>query len=128
MALLGIDHIQLAAPPGAESAARHFFGELLGLTEIPKPDGVAASGGAWFKLQNGQELHVGIQDPGFAPAQKAHPCLIADDLNELATTLASAGHEPRWDTRIADAKRFFVDDPWGNRLEFRGRGRTRRTT
>ncbi len=27
---LGIDHVQLAAPPGCEAEARRFFGDLLG--------------------------------------------------------------------------------------------------
>jgi catechol 2,3-dioxygenase-like lactoylglutathione lyase family enzyme len=32
-----LDHVQLAAPPGCEEAARAFYGALLGLPEIPKP-------------------------------------------------------------------------------------------
>ena len=43
--MLAIDHIQLAAPPGCEEAARRFFGELLGLEEIPKPEAIRARGG-----------------------------------------------------------------------------------
>jgi hypothetical protein len=33
----GVDHVQLAAPPGSETEARRFFGGLLGLDELPKP-------------------------------------------------------------------------------------------
>jgi hypothetical protein len=29
-----LDHVQIAAPPGCEPAARHFFGGLLGLSEL----------------------------------------------------------------------------------------------
>ena len=35
--VLGIDHIQLAITPGAEATARQFYGEVLGQTELPKP-------------------------------------------------------------------------------------------
>jgi catechol 2,3-dioxygenase-like lactoylglutathione lyase family enzyme len=33
-----LDHVQIAAPPGCEAAARRFFGDLLGLAEIEKPE------------------------------------------------------------------------------------------
>ena len=39
----GIDHVQLAAPPGSEAEARRFFGELLGLAELPKPAPLAGA-------------------------------------------------------------------------------------
>ena len=32
--VLGLDHVQVAAPPGSESAARRYYGGLLGLAEI----------------------------------------------------------------------------------------------
>ena len=35
--LLGVDHVQLAAPAGCEPAARRFFSDLLGLDEVEKP-------------------------------------------------------------------------------------------
>jgi hypothetical protein len=44
--ITAVDHVQLAAPPGCEDAARRFFGELLGLRELEKPAALAARGGA----------------------------------------------------------------------------------
>ncbi len=41
----GIDHVQLAAPNGSEEKARLFFGEILGMKEIPKPSNLAKRGG-----------------------------------------------------------------------------------
>ncbi len=35
---IGVDHVQLAAPEGCEAEARTFFKELLGWTEVPKPE------------------------------------------------------------------------------------------
>jgi hypothetical protein len=60
-----LDHVQIAAPPGCEPAARHFFGDLLGLEELPKPAPLSARGGCWFALGD-RELHIGV-DPDFAP-------------------------------------------------------------
>jgi hypothetical protein len=46
---LGIDHVQLATPIGAEVEARGFYVEVLGLVEVPKPAELAKRGGAWFE-------------------------------------------------------------------------------
>ena len=53
----GIDHVQLAAPAGCEAAARIFFGDLLGMTEIAKPEDLRKRGGVWFQCGR-QQLHV----------------------------------------------------------------------
>jgi len=116
----GLHHVQVAAPPGCEPAARAFYGELLQLRELEKPPLLAVRGGCWFSLGNG-ELHVGVEDP-FRPAAKAHPALLVgsvDDLEGLAASLARAGHEITWadDAEIPGQRRFHVSDPWGNRLE-----------
>ena len=34
--VLGLDHVQLAMPPGREGAARHFYRTILGLREIAR--------------------------------------------------------------------------------------------
>lgn len=115
--ITGLDHVQIAAPPGCEAEARRFYGGLLGLPEVPKPPGVRATGGVWFRC-GGQELHIGIED-SFAPAGKAHPGLLVADgaLDALAARLLAAGVEVRWDERIPERRRFYASDPWGNRLE-----------
>lgn len=117
MGILGLDHVQLAAPPGCEEAARRFFGELLGLPEIEKPEPMRASGGAWFQA-GAQQVHVGVERP-FAAAAKAHPALLAReaDLDALAASLAAAGHPVDWDERYPGRRHFYTRDPWGNRIE-----------
>lgn len=118
MAVEGLDHVQLAAPPGCEADARRFFGDLVGLEELEKPEPLRARGGAWFRV-GAQQLHVGVAEP-FAPARKAHPALRVrpDALDDLAERLIAAGVEVRWDDALPGARRFYANDPWGNRLEF----------
>jgi catechol 2,3-dioxygenase-like lactoylglutathione lyase family enzyme len=121
--IVGIDHLQIAAPPGCESQARSFYGELLELSELPKPPALAARGGLWFALGALQQLHVGI-DPQFVAARKAHPALTLASTaapEALAARLEQRGHEPRWDADLPGARRFYVDDPFGNRLELLAR-------
>jgi catechol 2,3-dioxygenase-like lactoylglutathione lyase family enzyme len=117
MTITGIDHVQVAAPPGCEDEARAFYGELLGLEELPKPEALAARGGCWFRA-GGQELHVGVEDP-FAPARKAHPGLVVADLDALAAALRACGIDVAYDDTIPGTNRFYAADPFGNRLEFR---------
>lgn len=113
---ISLDHIQLAMPPGEESAARAFWAGIVGLEEIEKPPALKPRGGCWFRL-GGAELHLGVE-PGFAPAQKAHPGFCTDEIDALARRLANADHQVTWDNAITARKRFFTADPFGNRLEF----------
>ena len=117
MGILGIDHVQVAIPRDGEGAARGFYGGILGLEELPKPEPIRARGGVWFRA-GAQELHLGVEDP-FVPARKAHPGLVADDLGALRVRLAAAGVEFEDDEKIAGVDRLFVHDPFGNRLELR---------
>ena len=114
----GLDHVQVSAPPGCEPAARAFFGELLGMPELEKPEALGARGGAWFEA-GPQQLHVGVEAEA-APARKAHPALrvrSVAELEALALRLESAGRPVTWDDAIPGLRRFYTDDPWGNRLE-----------
>ncbi len=115
--VLGLDHAQVAAPAGCEAAARLFFCELLGLAELEKPEPLRARGGVWLALGDGRQLHVGVED-GFLPSLKAHPALRvrAEEIDALAERLATAGFDVRWDEALP-VRRFYVGDPWGNRIE-----------
>lgn len=113
--LTGLHHVQLAAPAGSEPVMREFYAGLLGLTEIPKPPALAARGGVWFGAP-GIEIHIGVED-GFRPARKAHPGIVVRDLDAMAELLRAAGHEIRPDDLLPGFRRFYVDDPVGNRIE-----------
>ena len=85
-----IHRVQLACPPGSEPALREFYGNVLGLDEIPKPPALAARGGCWFG-GHGIELHLGVEE-GFRPARKAHPGLLVTGLDAWARRLRDAGY------------------------------------
>ena len=108
----GIDHVQVAIPVGGEDRARAFYGEVLGLPEVPKPPILAARGGAWFEAGT-TRLHCGAE-AGFTPARKAHPALLISDLPGF---VAESGLDVRWSDEIPGTVRCHVDDPFGNRLE-----------
>lgn len=113
--LVAIDHVQLAMPRGKEQVAQQFYEGLLGLSRQEKPPVLAARGGCWFS--NGSVvLHLGVEDD-FRPARKAHPAVLVDDLDQMADQLRSAGHQVRFDEELPGVRRFYVDDPFGNRIE-----------
>jgi catechol 2,3-dioxygenase-like lactoylglutathione lyase family enzyme len=111
-----IDHIQLAAPKGCEAAAREFYGAILGLKEIEKPASLRGRGGCWFACGD-QQLHIGVASD-FQPAKKAHPAFAVDDLEKLHENLTSRGVKITRDDALPGVRRFYAEDPWGNRLEF----------
>jgi catechol 2,3-dioxygenase-like lactoylglutathione lyase family enzyme len=114
--ILEMDHVQIAAPRGCEREARAFFGELLGLPEIEKPESLRSRGGCWFKVGS-RQLHIGVEDD-FRAAAKAHPAFATSDIPSLFVRLEAAGVPCNWDNAVAGLKRFYVQDPWGNRIEF----------
>lgn len=111
-----LDHVQVAAPRGCEEDARRFYGALLGLEELEKPEALRSRGGVWFRV-GAQELHVGVEEP-FTPATKAHPAIRVADLDGLRMRLEAAGAPiVDDDGTIPGARRFYTADPFGNRLE-----------
>ncbi|WP_338672305.1 VOC family protein [Streptomyces sp. SCSIO 30461] len=114
--LTAVDHVQLAAPTGSEEELRAYYADVLGMTEIPKPPVLAARGGCWFQA-GGVVLHLGIEQD-FHPARKAHPGLRVTGIEAYADRLASRGAEVVWDENLPGHRRFYSEDPVGNRLEF----------
>lgn len=105
-------------PAGGEAAARRFYSQVLGLTELPKPPVLAARGGAWF-ASGPVQIHLGVEED-FRPARKAHPAIRVDDLDDLTAQITAAGYEVRFDDDLPGYRRFYVADPFGNRLDGAG--------
>jgi catechol 2,3-dioxygenase-like lactoylglutathione lyase family enzyme len=114
--VIEIDHVQIAAPKGCEAEARRFFGGLLGLEEIEKPELLRLRGGCWFRV-GPRQLHIGIEE-SFQAAAKAHPAFAVCDVEGLFDALQTAGVKCSWDEALGGIQRFYANDLWGNRLEF----------
>ena len=116
MRISHIDHVQLAMPKGKEAEAAVFYVDALGLEAVEKPEMLKANGGVWFG-NAGVNIHLGVE-PDFRAAKKAHPASRVDDLDALAVRLEAAGFAVVWDDRLPSSRRFYSDDPYGNRIEF----------
>ncbi len=113
--IVGLDHVQLAMPPGKEAEAEAFYAGLLGFERVPKPAPLAGRGGCWFR-RAAVALHLGVEED-FRPARKAHPALVVQDLPALVSALRAAGTEVRPNPDAAPGEGAYVDDPFGNRIE-----------
>ena len=114
--IVGIDHVQLLMPTGGEAAARRFYGELLGLREVAKPDELAPRGGCWFVGIGGTAIHLGV-DQRFMAAPKTHPGLIVVDLAAARRALDTGGARVIDDDSGYPVRRCYTEDPFGNRIE-----------
>ncbi|MET3615262.1 catechol 2,3-dioxygenase-like lactoylglutathione lyase family enzyme [Rhizobium aquaticum] len=115
MAVLALDHVQLAIPEGGEDRARAFYAGLLGFREVDKPQSLAGRGGCWFEAGYAR-LHLGVEKD-FRPALKAHPAILLDNLDIVCRILEGAGCRLQEDVGIAGYRRRHVFDPFGNRIE-----------
>ncbi len=120
MTITALDHVQLAMPPGGEAAARAFYGDILGLAEVPKPAELGGRGGCWFE-RGAVKVHLGVEHD-FRAAKKAHPAFVVARLEDLRATLQANGHITRDDVPVDGHPRCFVDDPFGNRIELIDQG------
>ncbi len=109
-----LDHVQLCIPSGAEPQAREFYGELLGLEEIAKPEPLRARGGLWFNVADIQ-LHLGAEDA--QSKSKRHPAFEVADVDAVRAYLNERGVSTRDEIPLAGVKRFSFFDPFDNRIE-----------
>jgi catechol 2,3-dioxygenase-like lactoylglutathione lyase family enzyme len=117
MKIAAIHHAQITIPSGSEAEARAFYCDVLGLSEIEKPDSLKRRGGFWLQVGNVQ-MHVGLQDSIERHAMKAHLAYQVDDIAAWRVRLIKAGFPPEDSIPIPGYDRFECRDPFGNRLEF----------
>lgn len=116
MSIDALHHVMIAIPSGTEAIAREFYGSLLALPEIPKPDSLRGRGGLWFRAGN-RELHLGV-DQNFHAARKAHVAFEVENFPDFRQKILDRGYSVIDDDLLPGFDRFYLDDPFGNRLEF----------
>lgn len=113
--LVGLHHVQLAMPRGEEEAAVRFYGTVLGLEQIPRPQALSPEGGVWFR-RGELEVHLGVEER-FTPAVKAHPAFLVTDVEALRGRIEEAGYRVSDTVQLEGFHRVYVRDPFGNRVE-----------
>ena len=115
--LLQIHHVQITIPKGSETEARVFYCDLLGLTEIKKPESLKGRGGFWLEVGD-RQVHIGTEDFADRHKTKAHVAFLVNYLDGLKQKLQEAGISIIDGVPIPNYRRFEFRDPFGNRVEF----------
>lgn len=110
-----IQHVSIPMPAGGNAQARAFYGDQLGLEEKKVPDSLDANMLVWFRLGD-DELHV-FTEEGESKSPGQHLCIQVDDLQEWRKTLSDKGVNIEETERIVNRPRFFIKDPFENRIE-----------
>jgi catechol 2,3-dioxygenase-like lactoylglutathione lyase family enzyme len=114
--VITLHHVNVTVPPELEQQTKHFYGELLGLQQVPKPNG-SRPAGAWYQI-GANQLHLSVEKENAGPLSSRHICFAVADLSGAENRFREAGVEIIPDPRpIAGASRFYVRDPGGNMLE-----------
>ncbi len=109
-----LDHVQVCIPKGKEDEARHFYSNIIGLMEIPKPDALIPNGGLWYQLADIQ-LHIGTENE--TSKSKGHPAFEVSNLADARTHLERHGVPLSEEIQIPGQRRLSFFDPFDNRIE-----------
>jgi len=109
-----LDHVQICIPKGKENEARHFYTEIIGLTEIPKPESLINNGGLWYQVADIQ-FHIGTENE--INKSKRHPAFEISNFEEARQYLTLQGVTVKDEIPIPGQKRFSFIDPFDNRIE-----------
>src|SRR4051794_16590657 len=110
-----LQHVNVTVPPELEAETKHFYGEVLGLKQVPKP-ATARQSGAWYQI-GANQLHLSVEDEERGPLSSRHVCFHVSDLAEAEKKFRDAGVEIITDKRAsAGTLRFYIRDPGGNQL------------
>jgi len=109
-----LDHVQICIPKGQEDLARHFYSDVIGLTEIPKPEQLIPNGGLWYRIADIQ-LHIGTED--HISTSKKHPAFEVEHLDTIKEYLIGQKVKIKEEIQIPGQRRFSFIDPFDNRIE-----------
>jgi glyoxylase I family protein len=107
----GIHHVAICVPDA--DAALPFYRDVLGLTELPRPD--FGFGGYWLDA-GGQQVH--LMESKDEPPRGNHFAIRVEDVAAAVDDLRARGVEVHPVPHMAGAGRqAFLHDPFGNFIE-----------
>ena len=113
-----LQHTSVPMTPGGDERARTFYGGVLGMREIPKPEGLSDMTVIWFAANDdGDEVHVFKEEQMTSNSAAQHLCLEVDDIVAFGDRLREHGHQVELAETIHNRPRLYTRDPFGNLLE-----------
>lgn len=115
--IIRLNHVNVTVPSALEDSSKHFYGTVLGLPQIPKPEGTRQNIGAWYDL-GGTQLHLSIEDKVQNERSERHVCYQVADAASAEHHFRNAGIEIIPEAYpVKGISRFFLRDPGGNMIE-----------
>lgn len=114
--IIGLHHVQITIPKGAEEEGKNFYCNVLGLLEIEKPESLKGRGGFWLQVGN-REVHIGTEDNFDRLKTKAHIAYEVEDISYWKRILEKKSIKLLDSVPIPNFERFEFRDPFGNRVE-----------
>ena len=106
-----LDHVLVCIPEGKTAEARKFYGEVLGLDELP---GNHPNGAIWFQIG---DIQLHLREEAGGPYSKRHPAFEVGNLADAKQALIDKGLPLEYSSEIDGRQRFFFHDPFQNRIE-----------
>jgi extradiol dioxygenase family protein len=107
-----LDHVLVCIPEGKTAEARAFYGQVLGLAEIP---GEHPGGAIWFEMA---DIQLHLREEAGGSLSLRHPAFEIRNLDAAKVLLQQKGVDVSYSSDIDGRQRFFIRDPFGNRMEF----------
>jgi catechol 2,3-dioxygenase-like lactoylglutathione lyase family enzyme len=112
-----INHVTIAVPAGEHQKVRDFYGGVLGLQEVKRPDALnRAYDLIWYEWMD-ILLHLDFTPPWTKPAENRHVAVEVKDIHAVRAYLDQRGTEIREAVPMPDRERFYLIDPFGNYFE-----------
>jgi len=112
-----INHITIAAPAGEHEKVRAFYGGVLGLKEVERPDALnKVFDLIWYEWMD-VLLHIDFTPPWFKPAENRHMAVEVTNIHAVRTYLERQEAEIVEAVPMPDRERFYLLDPFGNYIE-----------
>jgi catechol 2,3-dioxygenase-like lactoylglutathione lyase family enzyme len=113
-----LQHASVPMPPGGADEARRFYAGALGMPEIHRPRGLSHLTLVWFSAgDDGDEVHCFEEENSGPNSPGQHLCLEVEDLEACRARVEEHGFPVEAADPIYNRPRFFVHDPFGNRVE-----------
>lgn len=119
--IIRLQHAAVTVPVTGLDEARHFYSDILGLREVPRPPELQVRPGIWYSF-GATELHIQARRDGPARRGEHHPALVVDDIDAWRARFGAHGVEIIDQPTIYGRRRFNVRDPFGNLLELMTEG------
>ena len=113
-----LHHTFHTIPSSGAADLRHFYGDLLGLPEIPPARELEGMPLIWFQVGD-SHLHFRLDDAWERGHEAHHVALHSDDLGPMFERLRAEGIAivPNVGFQEYGYRRFYVHDPFGRQVE-----------